>query len=168
MKRKSIEKESRKLANEILGGIEYGDSRDNPKWRKEVTEATGRLIASRLRGMVALTGVIVLLISCTVPAFSVSTSWPYKSIVQFESWEYLDSGIEIYRGQPECEYEVIGVNLAAYADGYINPEKKVLELLVEEVIREGGDALINYQIAGKGNGLNNKAVGKGDIIKWVK
>lgn len=94
--------------------------------------------------------------------------WPYKRVMEFESQKFLDTWVEIYSGEPERAYEVVGVDAGAVAEGYINPEKKILELLVGEVILEGGDALINYRIVGSGLGLKNKAVGKGDIIRWKR
>lgn len=39
-----LHKMAKVLAVDIIGGIQYGDSRDNPKWKKRVLEAATGLI----------------------------------------------------------------------------------------------------------------------------
>ena len=41
---KKIEKSARKLMVDLIGGIDYGDSRNFPEWRKKVEEVATNII----------------------------------------------------------------------------------------------------------------------------
>ena len=47
-KKDFIESKSIKLSNDLLGNIEYGDSRDNKEWNKKVLESSSNIISSSL------------------------------------------------------------------------------------------------------------------------